>query len=663
MASPLPNVRVYFADENGAPLVGGKVYTYAAGSGTPKATYTTKAATVENTNPVVLDARGEADIWLGNGGYKIVVKNSADVLRWERDNIESTGDLLAASSGSSLIGFIQSGTGAVARTVQAKLRDVVSVNDFGAIGDGATDARTSFAAADAVGPFSIPAGTYRIASNITLTNSLYFQQGAKLSIDTGVTVTINGYCIASPFQQIFSGSGTVVFGTGSVSCVFPDWWGSGSGAVLLARAAVTGKYIPVRLLPGKTYQFATKMSITDHGAQIIGYNSTNDGEGLSPLGSTLEYTGASGTAIEIGIAPGTNGNFIRKVAIEGFILKVTENTDIALRGWHLAGRSTIKNVTVIGNSDKDGSDNCGIQLDGCIDTVIENILVIGKGSAASTNYLQYGLRILNGYAGSVTTTLRIYNPYITQCNWAAVVEPDSNVAFYSPIFESCYDTGLLSQSARVWLFDPWFEDNSNGTGGSRGAIRCQGANNVLSLYGGTMNMGVLSTFINAEADNIINLFGGTRFASSHATPVLVSTSGSNPTVSVLGENQYAANMVLWESAFAANAKLLAWKAGKLLIGGDTSSTSGISRTLSATSTPALGTINAGTVATFNITVTGADTGANQEAYASPDGDPGAGLIWSARVSGTNTVQVRVANPTSGNIITNNVLWRAGVWKR
>jgi hypothetical protein len=37
---------------------------------------------------------------------------------------------LAASSGSSLVGFLQSGTGAVARTVQSKLRDSVSVFDF-----------------------------------------------------------------------------------------------------------------------------------------------------------------------------------------------------------------------------------------------------------------------------------------------------------------------------------------------------------------------------------------------------------------------------------------------------------------------------------------------------------------------------------------------------
>jgi len=45
---------------------------------------------------------------------------------------------LAAPSGSSLVGFVQSGTGAANRTAQDKLRDVVSVKDFGIVADGST---------------------------------------------------------------------------------------------------------------------------------------------------------------------------------------------------------------------------------------------------------------------------------------------------------------------------------------------------------------------------------------------------------------------------------------------------------------------------------------------------------------------------------------------
>ena len=57
------------------------------------------------------------------------------------DNFNAVVDTntLASPTGSSGVGFLQSGTGAVARTVQAKLRDMLSVKDFGAVGDGVTD--------------------------------------------------------------------------------------------------------------------------------------------------------------------------------------------------------------------------------------------------------------------------------------------------------------------------------------------------------------------------------------------------------------------------------------------------------------------------------------------------------------------------------------------
>jgi Pectate lyase superfamily protein len=57
---------------------------------------------------------------------------------------------IESSAGASGVGFIQSGTEAVATTVQTKLRETVSVKDFGAVGDGVTDDYAAFAAAIAV---------------------------------------------------------------------------------------------------------------------------------------------------------------------------------------------------------------------------------------------------------------------------------------------------------------------------------------------------------------------------------------------------------------------------------------------------------------------------------------------------------------------------------
>lgn len=68
-------------DVNGLNLSGGKVYFYAAGTATPKDTYTDNTLGTANPNPVVLDSRGEADIYL-SGDYKIILKDADEVEIW-----------------------------------------------------------------------------------------------------------------------------------------------------------------------------------------------------------------------------------------------------------------------------------------------------------------------------------------------------------------------------------------------------------------------------------------------------------------------------------------------------------------------------------------------------------------------------------------------------
>jgi hypothetical protein len=70
-------------------------------------------------------------------------------------------------------GFIQTGTGAIQRTVESKLKDVVSVKDFGAVGDGVADDTAAFQAAYAAtspaGTIQIPYGQYNLTAAITRT--------------------------------------------------------------------------------------------------------------------------------------------------------------------------------------------------------------------------------------------------------------------------------------------------------------------------------------------------------------------------------------------------------------------------------------------------------------------------------------------------------------
>jgi hypothetical protein len=75
-----------FFDDSGNPLAGGLIYTYVAGTTTPKATYTDFSEVTPAANPVVLDSAGRAAIWI-TGSYRIDVKTSADVLVRSVDNI------------------------------------------------------------------------------------------------------------------------------------------------------------------------------------------------------------------------------------------------------------------------------------------------------------------------------------------------------------------------------------------------------------------------------------------------------------------------------------------------------------------------------------------------------------------------------------------------
>lgn len=86
MASLLPSIRYRVVTDAGAPIPGAKVYTYAAGTSTPKASYTSSTAGVANANPVIADARGEVLMWL-SGAYKIVIRDADDNLIDEEDNV------------------------------------------------------------------------------------------------------------------------------------------------------------------------------------------------------------------------------------------------------------------------------------------------------------------------------------------------------------------------------------------------------------------------------------------------------------------------------------------------------------------------------------------------------------------------------------------------
>ena len=87
--APYPVQRFY--DNNGNPLFQGKLFTYAAGTSTPITTYVDSAGITQNANPIILNARGECNLWLlPNTGYKFVLQDATESLNNGADDARKT---------------------------------------------------------------------------------------------------------------------------------------------------------------------------------------------------------------------------------------------------------------------------------------------------------------------------------------------------------------------------------------------------------------------------------------------------------------------------------------------------------------------------------------------------------------------------------------------
>ena len=118
--SPVAGAAQQFFSNNGVPLVGGFLYSYAAGTTTPLATYTSSSGATANSNPIVLNSAGRLDneVWLTAGStYKFLLKDASGVLIATYDNISGINDVntssfapAAGSTSITTLGTVSTGT-------------------------------------------------------------------------------------------------------------------------------------------------------------------------------------------------------------------------------------------------------------------------------------------------------------------------------------------------------------------------------------------------------------------------------------------------------------------------------------------------------------------------------------------------------------------------
>jgi hypothetical protein len=404
-----------FSDNNGVPLSGGLLYTYAAGTTTPQTTYTSNTGLTFNANPIVLDSAGRVsgEIWLTDAvSYKFVLKTSAGVTIGTYDNVTGNSSgiyaAFAASSGSSLVGFIQSGTGAVATTVQAKLRESVSVSDFGGSLSVAINSIGATYKTLLVDSAIVMSTNVTVPSNV----SLEIPEGGSITT-TGYTLTINGNFSAGLYQ-VFFGSGSVV---GLLnSCVV--WFGENTtpgvtnmtSAFVAAHSAIRedgGELIlPVGIsLFSSTLTFNKRITVT--GVSSVSTSTTTN----SPGTTLLKSSSLNGTGV---IAGGAN-IFLKDFTVRGqagnggdgiqFSNHAASGENLTVQ---LMGRDGIRVGDDIGtNVNSWGLTNINVTSNGRYGIYVHD----GSGGAAQTtagtairvealNNVSDGVRVGNSYAGT-----------------------------------------------------------------------------------------------------------------------------------------------------------------------------------------------------------------------------------------------------------------------
>lgn len=100
--SPIVSPHQTFVDASGGPCAGCSLYSFTAGTTTPTPTYTDSTGGVQNTNPIILNVQGGANIWVStNVSYKFVLKSPTGVTIWSVDNVQSP----AGQNGDNIVSF------------------------------------------------------------------------------------------------------------------------------------------------------------------------------------------------------------------------------------------------------------------------------------------------------------------------------------------------------------------------------------------------------------------------------------------------------------------------------------------------------------------------------------------------------------------------------
>ena len=350
-----PVLKQYWTDADGAPLAGGKIYTYQAGTTTPQATYTDQAGGTPNANPVVLDASGWAPMWVDPElSYKFVIKDSNDVELHTVDNVIGLLTVDAINTASIQDDAVTTDKIADDAVTADKLRDDASTDVNRAV-------TTNHIRDSAV-------TTAKINSEAVTRTKLATGAVAKMSVVSKTTT----YTATSDDDVIFCSSSGAAF-----------------TVTLPAASGIGGKVLTLKKIDSSF----NAVTIDGNGAETIDGSATTT---LSTQHETLML-----------ICDGSNWQVIERtypMSEQAATLSGTWNTNVSYTGFwsRLGDKMKIRFQIVL--SGAPNSAGCGI--------TIPNSLTIDTGKAISTTGQEayYGVcRILDSGTGYIRAGTISYN--------------------------------------------------------------------------------------------------------------------------------------------------------------------------------------------------------------------------------------------------------------